>query len=159
MNTGKNNKVFLLILSTVSLVIWGMIGHQIIWGVTFEAAQDEQLPEIASISEKKTRVHDDDFLANVQFLRDPFRERVITQKRPIKVKQTAKNKKSIELPELSFVGLLGDDSGQLAIISDKTGATHLCRIGDEVSGARVQNIEKSSVQMEFEGQAFAIRLK
>ena len=155
----QNNKALLLVLLTASLLTWGMIGYQIIWGVTFEEEMAEHFVPISAASTIDQPAYDDRFLAEVQYLRNPFREKRRPLKRTAKKAKTAPAPAAIKPPQLTFIGLLGDASGGLAIIGDKDGSTHICNIGDEVSGARLKSIGTSEVAMEFEGLVFVIRLQ
>jgi hypothetical protein len=155
----QNNKGLLLVLLTASLLTWGMIGYQIIWGVSFEEEMAEQFVPISADSTIGQPAYDDRFLAEVQYLRNPFREKRRPPKKIARKAKAASAPAAIKPPRLSFVGLLGDANGGLAIIGDKDGSTHICGIGDQVSGARLKSIEKSEVEMEFEGQVFVIRLQ
>lgn len=148
----KNNKVFLVILTSASLVIWGVIVYQIIWGANYE-------PEYVPVKRSNryvpqaSREKDNEFMESLAELRNPFMPAVIRAKQNFPVRRAAVTAKP-KPPSLDmkYLGFLKDKSGSLAILEGQDGETKICEEGDRFAGMRVARIEKNQVILEEQGR-------
>jgi len=159
----KNNKFFLALLSGSSLVIWGIIVYQILWGMNYDSGMDDT-GFSAPVKQQETVIEspgNEAFSGKGKNIRNPFKPAYIQQKqksvpKPRPMKNIAP---APQPPEIRYIGFLADQRGCLAILETTNGNTSICSVGDSLQGIHLTKIERNQVSVSFKGRFLQLPLR
>jgi len=161
MATFKNNRWFIAVLTSVSLLVWGVIVYQIIWGVSYQPELKSYSGNTDKNADKKSIPpgYDSSLFHETAHLRDPFQRKVKIEKaKPVRQKKPVQVVVQIAPPEMKYIGYLKDTEGPLALLELPQGETSISREGEIVQTFKIKSISKESVKLIKDGQDFVLPL-
>lgn len=146
----RNNKPFVLLLSSASLVIWGLVVYQVLWGIQYDPPEPERAASaVQLLPDTSVSGFDiDAWFENERNLRNPFAP--ARPKRRLQNKIPGKQKAVPPVPEkriprISFSGFLQDREGKLAVLETENGDSRIVAEGDSLQGVRLISINERYV--------------
>ena len=116
--------------------------------LSFLFANGQSDPTIAQVDQQSIGLSRPKIGYTAQDFADPFR---LLPKTEAKTDNRQEFKKELVLPELMVTGLVWGSSSPLAIINGQ-----VCKVGDTIENARIENISKNGVVVEFDWRKFTL---
>lgn len=139
----KHHQILILLLSGVSLIIWGTIAHEFIRIANpsaVPATGKELSPEPGAAAPPESA-----WIDHLAGLRNPF----IAGERPAQRSPPSAPQKESPLPAVCYRGFLQDGNGYVAVLETAAGLTRLCSAGDSLAGMTVLRIESRQLRVRF----------
>lgn len=140
----KQYRMFILLLSGVSLVIWGIIAHEVI-----RVTNPAPLPAAGRTpvaAPAAAAPPEPVWIGHIAGLRNPFIPgRVPGQRSP-----PPAAREEAPLPAVRYSGFLQDGSERIAVLETAPGLTRLCSTGDSLAGMTILRIEAQQLRVRFQ---------